>query len=205
MNFLCTGWNRTGTSTIGKILSNYNSKHATYSEELFDLLIEGKLNELLAFSTKIDSADDFPLNLLFREIKDINPDLNVIHTYTSSSALWIARQKTLALRAPTKRLRIANLYLYGKSSPFGNEKIFINRYEKHNKEVLTYFNGHKNFIDIDISDASQHTKLKNWLDLRISRNARTQLKFPEIIKTKKPFSTYSVGELNRIKRNITIF
>ena len=204
MRYLCTGWNRTGTSTIGKMLSDNSQKHVTYNEELFDLLIEGKIKQLIKIASEVDSADDFPFNLLFKEIKNNNPNLNVIHTYVSDPNVWMARQKTLALRAPTKRLRVANLYLYGKASPFGNESAFIERYLEHNKEVCAFFEGDATFIKVDLTIEADHSKLLKWMSEQSRLGGDLKRSLPVINATEKPFARYSVDEINRIKHNITL-
>jgi len=205
MRYLCTGWNRTGAYTIGKMISEKGQKHVTYSEELFDLLIEGKVEELISIASENDSADDFPFNLLFKEIKKNNPKVKVIHTYVSDLNVWITRQKTLALRAPTKRLRITNLYLYGKASPFGNEETFIQRYLEHNREVCSFFEECSNFIKVDLSVEAEKSNLHKWMGKGSWLGLGSKCLLPAFNDSKKPFESYSDIELNRIKHNITLF
>ncbi|MCF7970796.1 MAG: hypothetical protein K9L22_06485 [Methylococcaceae bacterium] len=204
MRYLCTGWNRTGTSTIGKILRDKSQRYTTYNEAMFNLLIEGKIKELIKIASEVDSADDFPFNLLFKEITNYNPDVQVIHTYVSDVNVWITRQKTLALRAPTKRLRIANSYLYGKASPFGNENIFIERYMEHNKEVCAFFEDSSNFIKVDLTFEGEQSKLLSWMSKNNLLGIDPKRPLPMINVSKKPFASYSVDELKRIKDNITL-
>ncbi|MFL1406152.1 sulfotransferase [Marinobacter sp. M1N3S26] len=201
MKYLCSGWNRTGTTTMGSVFKKLGGKHVTFSEELFDCLIEGRVEHLLDVASNADSADDFPFNILYPELKKENKDLKVVHTYVRDPEVWIKRQKTLALRAPTKRLRICNLFLYGKASPFGNEKSFIDRYLSYNNEVLSFFEGDPNFIKVDLTDFEDKKRLSSWIEVELNHDIGGDDFTMENV-TKKPFSSYSLNHLQTIKHNV---
>ncbi|WP_088331560.1 sulfotransferase [Lacimicrobium sp. SS2-24] len=203
MNYLCTGWNRTGTTSVGSLLKKLGSKHESFTEELFGLLIDGNIGRLLEIASNIDSADDFPFNLLYREIKSTNQDLKVVHTYVSDPETWIKRQKTLALRAPTKRLKVCNFFLYGKSSPFLNEQAFIERYMAHNDEVRSFFKEDPNFIAVDLTESKDREDLFKWIEGELNQNIERGSHHKQNV-TKKAFLSYSEAQLQQIKFNITV-
>jgi|GEM_PF-6877989 len=51
MRYLCTGWNSTGTSTIGKILRDKSQRYTTYNEAMFYL--RGEVLEILDMNISV--------------------------------------------------------------------------------------------------------------------------------------------------------
>ena len=49
--------------------------------------------------------------------------------------------------------------MYGFDNPIGHEKIFVERFEKHNREVLEYFKDRPNdLLVVDVSDDAAYCK-----------------------------------------------
>jgi len=71
-------------------------------------------------------------------------------------------------------------YIYGVGDPSGNEEAYLKRYKKHNKEVKEYFQGRKDFLEIDIErDKNKWKLLCSFLNKKVPKES-----FPHANKSK---------------------
>lgn len=181
----CIGFHKTGTTSL-KIALDMLGYRVTGPNGTKDPQISEKVHAMAdALVEKYDAFQDNPWPVLYREMDEKYPHSKFILTMRSSES-WIRSQvRDFGLRETPMRK-----WIYGVGCPEGNEDVFIARYERHNREVLDYFNdraddllildlpkGHGwpelcGFLGIDVPDklfphankASLSRKIKNWFD-----------------------------------------
>lgn len=187
----CIGFHKTGTTSLAvalkllgyRVTGPNNTKDPDIAEKVHALAEE--------LSDEYDAFQDNPWPVLYREMDRRWPGSKFILTRRPSEA-WIRSQvKDFGLAETPMRH-----WIYGVGCPQGNETVFVERYERHNREVLEYFRdrpgdlllldlpaGHGwpelcQFLGHPIPDkpfphankASLSRKIKNWFDRR-SRGA----------------------------------
>ncbi|MDH4124836.1 MAG: hypothetical protein OEW64_07400 [Gammaproteobacteria bacterium] len=181
----CIGFHKTGTTSLQVALQKlgYRVKGSFGTR---DPDIASKVHELAyAMVDEFDAFEDSPWPILYRELDQRFPGSKFILT-RRPTASWIQSMvKDFATtESPMRR------WIYGENAgcPAGNEDIYIERYERHNREVLQYFaarSGDLLIIDLPNDDgwsrlcpflghpvpnepfphankASWSRKLKNW-------------------------------------------
>ncbi len=85
---------------------------------------------------RFDAFEDNPWPILYRELDERFPGSKFILTRRPSDA-WIRSQVKDFATTETPMRR----WIYGENAgcPEGNEDIYVERYERHNREVLEYF------------------------------------------------------------------
>jgi hypothetical protein len=131
----CIGFHKTGTTTLAVALTElgYN---VTGPNGINDSDISA--NALpMAFDLvkRYDAFQDNPWPVIFKDVDTKFPGSKFILTVRTPES-WIKSQvahfgtRTTAMRE----------WIYGAGCPEGNEAIYLDRYNNHNKEVMEYFN-----------------------------------------------------------------
>jgi hypothetical protein len=139
----CIGLAKTGSSSLAKALE-YMGFHLGRRQVIFkqhypelDLLkaIEEKQYEkILAVLPKYDAFVDNPWPSLYQVVAKAEPSAKFILT-TREEKTWIVSALSYFGDSQSK-FRVLN---YGKANPIGNEAEYLERYRKHNQEVIEYF------------------------------------------------------------------
>jgi hypothetical protein len=132
----CIGFHKTGTTTLEVALQKLGYR-VTGSFGTKDPDIAGKVHEMAyALAERFDAFEDNPWPILYRQLDQRFPGSKFILTRRPAEA-WIRSQvKDFAsTETPMRRL------IYGETAgcPEGNESTYVDRYERHNREVLEYF------------------------------------------------------------------
>ncbi|MEQ8910256.1 MAG: lasso peptide biosynthesis B2 protein [Vicingaceae bacterium] len=139
----CIGLGKTGTSSLAKALE-YMGYHVGRRQQVFtqhypdfDLIkaIQSKNYEtIFEIIPKFDAFVDNPWPLLYQELAQQYPDAKFVLS-TRKEGEWLQSVKRYfgSTRSDFRKL------IYGKSSPIGNEKQYLKRYQSHNKQVLGFF------------------------------------------------------------------
>jgi hypothetical protein len=132
----CIGFHKTGTTTLEFALKKLGYR-VTGSFGTKDPEIAGKVREL-AFrkAEQFDAFEDNPWPILYRELDERFPGSRFILTRRPADA-WIRSQVRDFATTETPMRR----WIYGEDAgcPEGNEAVYVERYERHNREVLGYF------------------------------------------------------------------
>ena len=181
----CIGFHKTGTTSLAVALKMLGYR-VTGPNGTKDRNIAEKVHAMAnRLARKYDAFQDNPWPVLFREMDANWPGSKFILTMRTSDA-WIRSQvKDFGLReTPMRR------WIYGAGCPEGNETVYMERYERHNREVLEYFRNRPDdllllelakghgwpelcaFLDRPLpstpfphaNKASWSRKIKNWLD-----------------------------------------
>lgn len=132
----CIGFHKTGTTTLEVALKKLGYR-VTGSFGTKDPDIASKVHEMAyAMVERFDAFEDNPWPILYKELDARFPGSKFILTRRPAEA-WIRSQVKDFATTETPMRR----WIYGEDAgcPEGNERIYIERYERHNREVLEYF------------------------------------------------------------------
>ena len=155
----CIGFHKTGTSTLDVALQKlgYRVKGSVHTK---DPDIADKVYDLAhTLVPQYDAFQDNPWPVLYKEMDEAYPGSKFIMTIRSSES-WIRSQvKDFATTDTPMRQ-----WIYGVGHPQGNEERFVQRYERHNREVVEYFkNRPDDFIVMDLPGGDGWEKLCDFL------------------------------------------
>ena len=132
----CIGAHKTGTTSLEVALKKLGYR-VCGSFGTKDPDIANKVHEMAwALVEDYDAFEDNPWPILFRELDERYPASKFILTRRPSAA-WIRSMVRDFARTETPMRR----WIYGDEAgcPEGNEDVYVERYERHNREVLEHF------------------------------------------------------------------
>lgn len=132
----CIGFHKTGTTSLENALKQLGYR-VTGPNNTKDPDIASKVHALAdELVARYDAFQDNPWPVLYREMDQKYPGSRFILTMRSPES-WINSQvRDFGTReTPMRR------WIYGEDAgcPEGNESTYVERYERHNREVLEYF------------------------------------------------------------------
>ncbi len=130
------GFQKTGTTSLGKALEvlGYRVHGVILFREPDPAIAEKARQRAFEVAEAFDAFQDMPWPLFYREFDQRYPQSKFILTLRSSDD-WI-RSMVRHFGRRTAPLRAS---VYGAGCPRGNEARYVERYERHNREVLDYF------------------------------------------------------------------
>ena len=137
------GLNKTGTKTLGRHLKGWGYRHRSYDSDTvtespsFDLYRADRIDDLLDMLEDVDSCEDWPWPLLYRELDARYPDAKFVLTVRSSPEAWYRSLCNMAVRIGP--LPLYERSVYGSAMPQGRKREHIALYEAHNEAVEAHF------------------------------------------------------------------
>jgi hypothetical protein len=134
------GWAKTGTTTLGRCLTELGFDHQGRAFELLDDLATGDKRRVHDVVARHDSFDDWPWILLFRELDAGWPGSRFVLTIREPDE-WLRSYRNM-LRAPganSPRETARRRQIYGLPFPDVTDAQLLERYERHNQEVMSWF------------------------------------------------------------------
>jgi hypothetical protein len=128
------GFHKTGTSTLRVALSKLGYKVCDAYLDCVESLSKGDLSPILNIVAQYDAFEDNPWPVLYQEMDRRYPGSKFILTIRNEQK-WIKSMVNYFGKENTPMRE----WIYGFGCPKGNEKIYLERYRKHNKEVIEYF------------------------------------------------------------------
>jgi hypothetical protein len=171
------GFHRTGTSSLRAALERLGyrvcgsvgteeSEIATRARDIAFRLLD-----------RYDAFEDNPWPILFRELDERCPGSRFILTTRPSDA-WL-RSVSRFFGAKTTPMRE---WIYGAGSPLGNETRYVERFERHNREVLDYFRDRPgDLLVLRITEGEGWRELCEFLGHAVPRDP-----FPHMVPSKAP-------------------
>lgn len=163
------------------LLLGYNVVGARldFSDELLNGNVDGVLREAIKF----DAFQDVPWAPLYREL-DIQ--------FPGSKFILIERDGQKWLQSAVRHFGDRHIkmhsWMYGQGNIIGNENLYLQRYQQHNKEVKEYFEDRPNdLLVISLENGDGWEKLCPFLDKDIPKK-----KFPFANKARE---NYSLAEM----------
>lgn len=134
------GWARTGTTTLGTCFRLLGYNHQTQDLSLVKDLAKNDLLRIMALAATKDTFDDWPWIILYQQLDQAFPGSKFVLTRRKTEN-WLrsyenmraTEQKTSADINEIRRI------LYGLPFPHVTQEQLIERYERHNAEVVNYF------------------------------------------------------------------
>ena len=175
----CIGFNKTGTTSLLNFFLKLSIKTcdgiaaANFKEIKEFYNSEDKLKYLEPLILSFDAFEDVPWPIFYKELFNRYPKSYFILTTRNTDA-WIRSCKN-HFRSSSHKYPIHELmYGIGRGTPIGNEKEWINTYEKHNEDVIQFFSKNKNanflHIKIDEEDNKEISKkILEFIDLPKSK------------------------------------
>ncbi len=148
----CIGFQKTGTTSLGRALEILGYRASGYWEfrdfaQEPSLTMDQVIERAHALVGEFDAFKDTPWPVLYRELDAAYPGSKFIHIVRDTQS-WI-NSATRDFGSHPNHLR---RLIYGCDYPVGNEQIWIDRYEAHNKEVAEYFkNRPEDFITLHLN------------------------------------------------------
>jgi len=179
------GFHKTGTTSLSSALSilGFNNLRGIQllrktwgDKKCFQYLNDKHYAPYLEILKTYDSVQDNPWYLLYKEIDSQYPDSKFILTIRNESE-WLESCNRFfgAKRKPIHK------FIYGVDTFLGNEDIYLKRYQKHNREVLTHFSDMKEkLLVLDLSKGNAWKKICTFLNKPI-----IDLPFPHLNKNGK--------------------
>lgn len=180
MKIFGTGFQRTGTTSLGKSLLALGYNNKDYPAQLFESLDHPVIEEH-------DSFTDNPIPLLYQELDKRWPGSKFIHTERDEEA-WLKSVEWLYTIGKIKfgweqRPELTHIHTQIYGTPDFDREIFLARYRQHNADVREYFKGRPDDLLIfDVTAGDDFTKLCPFLGIDIPDDG-----FPHWNKTENVF------------------
>lgn len=189
------GFHKTGTSTLEVVLSKLGFKILGTRIKLVKELKSKNYEKIFNLVSKYDGVQDNPWPLLFKELDIQFPDSKFILTVRDENK-WIKSVSTHFGNTDTEMRE----FIYGVGHPKGNESIYLDRYRKHNQEVLEYFKDRKDdLLIVSWENGDSWDKICNFLGLAVPNEP-----FPHANKGTTSKSHLFVKVKNLLKRKLGI-
>ena len=173
----CVGFHRTGTSSLRAALERlgYRVCGSVGTEEPD---IATRASEIaFGLLDRYDAFVDNPWPILFRELDQQSPRSRFILTTRPADA-WL-RSVTRFFGPKTTPMRE---WIYGAGSPLGNEARYVERFERHNREVLDYFRDRPgDLLILRITEGERWRELCEFLGHEVPADP-----FPHMVPSKAP-------------------
>jgi hypothetical protein len=146
----CIGYNKTGTTSVGKAFSILGYKNLSFNKEVTSNYNNKNILKVLKYASKYDSFDDFPwMSTKMIPILDkVFPGSKFIHLYRDEE--------------PWKKSWCNWHSFLGKSYDI---ELALKNYRMHNDFVYNYFKGRENidFISLQVNNPNAFKKIAKFL------------------------------------------
>lgn len=134
------GWAKTGTTTLGTCFEILGYDHQPQDLKLVADVGRGDLSRIFDRVRHKDTFEDWPWLLLYRELDRAFPGSRFVLTRRNSDQ-WVKSYRNMLANQgdATEEMNEIRRILYGLPFPNVTEAQLIERYERHNAEVLEYF------------------------------------------------------------------
>ena len=158
----CVGFHKTGTKSLARALEILGYRVTGPNGARDPRIAERALPMALDIASRFDAFNDSPWSVLFREMDLAFPGSRFILTRRSPDS-WIASVVRYFgdERTPMREW----IYGTGKGSPLGNERAYLDRYRRHNADVIRYFCGRECLLTMDITAGDGWEALCDFLDM----------------------------------------
>lgn len=171
------GFHKTGTTSLGVALSQLGYR-VTGPNGVNDPNISENVYSLVnSLVDRFDAFRDNPWPILYQYLDQQHPGSKFILTVRDSSS-WIESQ----VRHFGKRQTPMRKWIYGYGCPEGHELTYIERYERHNNDVLRYFGDRKDLLVMDLTRGDGWETLCAFLGHAIPSNP-----FPHVNKARSRY------------------
>ncbi len=133
------GWAKTGTTTLGSCLEILGYSHQGQDLDLVYDVESGSLDRIFSVVDRFDVFEDWPWILLYKEFDRRYPGSKFILTIRDTENWWRSYQNHVATRGARPDIGRIREIIYGFEENLQDKQAYIERYERHNAEVLRHF------------------------------------------------------------------
>ncbi|WP_019507458.1 sulfotransferase family protein [Pleurocapsa sp. PCC 7319] len=187
------GFHKTGTKSLGKALEILGYR-VCGSFSIHNPNLEEQVHQIAdTLVAKYDAFQDNPWPVLYQELD---------RKYPGSKFILIIRPVDSWINSIVSHFGSRNTHMrewiYGVGHPKGNEKIYIERYERHNAEVIEYFKDRPNdLLVLQLNQDNLWEKICPFLEKEIPH-----VEFPHVNKKQNKKLARAV---KNIKKNLQSF
>lgn len=153
------GFHKTGTTTLEVVLKKLGFSVLGPQQQF---VAKKNLHNLFSLIEDHDAVQDNPWPIFFRELDESFPKAKFILTIRSNES-WLRSIKNHCGHRHSEMRE----FIYGYGNPIGNERIYLERYKKHNSDVLKYFQDRpEDILIIDWSKEKDWTRICSFLNCK---------------------------------------
>jgi hypothetical protein len=154
------GFHKTGTKSLAAAFRRLGYRvtgpNGLSAPDIADIY----LDMCRAHSRNYDAFQDNPWPLVFREMSLMWPDAKFVLTLRDPQA-WIASVTSHFGSQPTRMRKL----IYGHGAPAGHEAEYLNRFNRHEQEVRTFFSDQpERLLILRIAEGEGYEKICPFLD-----------------------------------------
>lgn len=163
MKIFGIGFHKTGTSSLGRALELLGYRvtgpngvrNPNIAQEVYQMAFE--------LAEEFDAFQDNPWPILYRELDQ---------RYRGSKFILTIRSPEHWIQSVVRHFGSGDTpmreWIYGVGHPLGNEEIYLERFKRHNREVLTYFRDRPgNLLVMNLEGGHGWTELCGFLDRKV--------------------------------------
>ncbi|MDB5506217.1 MAG: hypothetical protein JWR75_855 [Devosia sp.] len=155
------GFHKTGTSSLGEALTRLGYRVAGPFGAHDPDIANSALPQALALAERRDAFQDNPWPMLFREMDAAFPGSRFVLTIRPEAAWLSSMLAYFGTRSTPMRD-----WIYGVGSPVGNEAVYLERYQRHEREVRSYFaNRPADMLVLRLTEGEGWRELCGFLEL----------------------------------------
>jgi len=132
------GFHKTGTTTLGHCLRLLGYQHESVRKDTFQMYLRGDTESLVRFLEKIDSCEDWPWPLVYKDLYEAYPDAKYILTVRKDPEAWFSSVDRHVKRGAGSGFKYRK-HIYGYQNPSDAKDIYVEKYLGHNKDVEEFF------------------------------------------------------------------
>lgn len=157
------GFHKTGTKTLRKSLEILGYNVCGYQPGLINHLRKDNWEPVLDMVQNFEAFEDNPWPLLYERLDQEFPNSRFILTIRDNER-WLRSAVNQLGTVPRKTEK----WIYGQSFPGGYEEIYMERYIRHNREVIEYFKDRPNdLLIVNWEEGSDWKPLCSFLNQKI--------------------------------------
>jgi hypothetical protein len=147
----CIGYNKTGTTSLGKALIQLGYRHSTFNSKVWNAYYkQGKIDKVLDYTARFESLDDLPW---LKE--EMIPILD--HHFPKSKFIYLLRDDESWLNSYKK-------WTYNMTGSYPDLKKGLSSFHNHGKFVRNYFNERpEDILYLDVRDPNGFKILADFL------------------------------------------
>lgn len=134
------GWAKTGTTTLGRCFEILGYDHHSQNLSLVRRMMQGDFSRMLQIARTKNSFEDWPWILLYKELDAAFPHSRFVLTVRDPEH-WLNSYRAMLASQGTasEEMNEIRSYLYGIPFPDISDQDLIDRFNRHNSEVVEYF------------------------------------------------------------------
>lgn len=156
----CVGYNKTGTTTIGKSFELLGLRNLSFNERVWrDYYKKGKLDKVIAYVARFESTDDLPFLKagMIPLLDKAFPGSKFVYLRRDEQS-WMQSMENWAMKVKGKRVDMDEA---------------LRGYRNHKAFIAEYFDNWPadRFLALDIRDENGFKKLAGFLNIPTERNS----------------------------------